>query len=118
MAKYLITLYEPPSGPPDTADLPQIIADATAVSKEAEEAGVWVFGGGLTPAAEAVTVTPGEGDPVVTDGPYLEAKEYLGGFSLVDVPDLETAVSWAKKLAVACRCAQEVRGFGDGSEAQ
>lgn len=85
-------------------ELPAVAAAAHAVVREAEEAGVWVFGGGLRSRAEVSVVAT---DGVVTDGP--EDKAYIGGFSVIDVPTREEALEWAAKIAVACRCAQEVR---------
>jgi hypothetical protein len=83
-----------------------VAAAAQAVAREAEDAGVWVFGGGLH-SREDVSVVGTDG--VVTDGP--ERKAYIGGFSVVDVASRDEALRWAAKLAVACRCAQEVREF-------
>src|SRR6202035_1174246 len=88
--------------------LPDVTDAAHAVMQEAKEAGVWVLGGGLTAVEEASVVGT---DGTVTDGTYSESKQYLGGFSIVDVPSREEAVKWAAKFAVACRCAQEVREF-------
>jgi hypothetical protein len=85
------------------------VAEAThAVVREAEDSGVWVFGGGLRSHEEGSVVAT---DGTVTDGPYPESKAYIGGFSVVDVPSREEALEWAAKIAVACRCAQEVREF-------
>ena len=81
---------------------------AQAVVQEAKDAGVWVFGGGLKDHEEASVVAT---DGTVTDGPYPESKEHLGGFAVVDVPSRDEALEWAAKIAVACRCAQEVREF-------
>ncbi len=78
---------------------------AHEVVQEAKDAGVWVFGGGLKGHEASVVAT----DRTVTDGPYPESKEHLGGFAVVDVPSREEALEWAAKIAVACRCAQEVR---------
>jgi hypothetical protein len=75
------------------------------VVHEAQEAGVWVFGAGLESQRASVVGTDG----VVTDGPYPETKEVIGGFAVVDVPSREEALEWAAKIAAACRCAQEVR---------
>jgi hypothetical protein len=91
-------------------DLPDVAAAANAVVDEAEAAGVWVFGGGLH-SYETVSVVATDG--TITDGP--EDKAYIGGFSVVDVPSRKMALDWAAKIAVACRCAQEVREFGPGS---
>jgi hypothetical protein len=86
-------------------DLPDVARDAAAVVHEAQEAGVWVFGGGLQSQQASVVATDG----IVTDGPYPETKEVIGGFAVVDVPTREEAIEWATKIAAACRCAQEVR---------
>ncbi|MGB6770687.1 MAG: YciI family protein [Candidatus Dormiibacterota bacterium] len=87
-------------------ELPDVDEAAHAVVQEAKDAGVWVFGGGLKDHGEASMVAT---DGTVTDGPYPESKQYLGGFAVVEVPSPEEALEWAAKFAVACRCAQEVR---------
>ena len=76
-----------------------------AVVQEAVNAGVWVYGGGLERQKASIVATDG----MVTDGPYPETKEVIGGFSVVDVATREEALAWAAKIAVSCRCAQEVR---------
>jgi hypothetical protein len=79
------------------------VADASiAVVKDAIDAGVWVFGGGLENQTASIVATDGS----VTDGPFPEA---VGGFCVVDTPSRDEALAWAAKIAVACRCAQEVR---------
>ena len=79
--------------------------DLPDVTKDAQDAGVWVYSAGLeSQRASIVSV-----DGLVTDGPYPETKEVIGGFAVVDVPSREEALEWAAKVAVACRCAQEVR---------
>lgn len=73
--------------------------------------GYWVFGGGLEPAATA-TVVDGQGDtPLVTDGPYLDTKEYIGGFWVIEAPDLDVALRFAAEGSKACRGKVEVRPF-------
>jgi hypothetical protein len=89
-------------------ELPDVAEAAHAVVQEAMDAGVWVFGGGLHSHEEVSVVAT---DGTVTDGPYPERKAYIGGFSVVDVRSREEALKWAAKLAVACRCAQDVREF-------
>jgi hypothetical protein len=89
-------------------DLPDVAAAANAVAQEAMDAGVWVFGGGLH-SFETVSVVSTDG--TITDGPFPERKAYIGGFSVLDVASRDEALKWAAKLAVACRCAQEVREF-------
>jgi hypothetical protein len=105
MARYLISFDDGAMTFPDE-DLPDVADAAHAVMDEAKDAGVWVFGGGLTPLEEATVVGT---DGAVTDGTYSESKQYLGGFSILDVLSREEAEQWAAKFAVACRCAQEVR---------
>jgi hypothetical protein len=75
------------------------------VVEAATDAGVWVLSGGLESQRASVVATDG----TVNDGPYPQTKEVLGGFAVVDVPSREEALEWAAKVAVACRCAQEVR---------
>ena len=86
-------------------ELPDVAKAAMAVVREAQEAGVWVYGAGLESQRASIVATDG----MVTDGPYPETKEVIGGFAVVDVPSREEALEWAAKIAVACRCAQEVR---------
>jgi hypothetical protein len=105
MTRYLISFDDGAMTFP-AEDLPAVAAAAQAVAREAEDAGVWVFGGGLH-SREDVSVVGTDG--AVTDGP--ERKAYIGGFSVVDVASRDEALRWAAKLAVACRCAQEVREF-------
>jgi hypothetical protein len=89
-------------------ELPAVGAAAHAVVREAMEAGVWVFGGGLAEDVDPVMVT---GDGTITTGTYPQTKEFDGGFTVLDVPSREAAVQWAAKIAAACRCAQEIREF-------
>lgn len=89
------------------------MAEAAHAVVEAEDAGVWVFGGGLH-SYEEVSVVAIDGTWSRT-GPHPEGKAYIGGFSVVDVPACRGAVEWAARIAVACRCAQEVREFVPGS---
>lgn len=95
---------------------------AMAVIAEMKEAGVYVFAGGLVepgdPHFTAFNVDATSGEVVVTDGPYAETTEFLGGLTVVDVPDVETARMWAEKLAVACGWPQEVRRFGPKPDVQ
>jgi hypothetical protein len=86
-------------------ELPDVAKAGYEVVHQAEKAGVWVFGAGLESQRASIVATDG----TVTDGPYPETKEVIGGFAVVDVPSREQALEWAAKIAVACRCAQEVR---------
>jgi hypothetical protein len=110
VARYLISFDDGAMTFPQE-DLPAVGAAANAVVREAMEAGVWVFGGGLEYYR---TVSVVEVDGTVRGCP-AEEKAYIGGFSVVDVPSREEALAWAAKIAAACRCAQEVREFVPGS---
>jgi hypothetical protein len=90
-------------------DMPAVARAAHAAVQEAISAGVYVSGGGLENQPASIVTTGG----AVTDGPYPEA---VGGFTLVDVPSREEALQWAARIAVACRCAQEVRAIGADPE--
>lgn len=107
MARYLISFDRGWMRFPQE-DVPAVAAAASAVIDEAGKAGVFVFGGGIADE-EMTTLVTVEG--TVTDGPYPETKEMVGGFWVVDVPTRADAVAWAAKTAVACRCSQEVREF-------
>jgi hypothetical protein len=85
-------------------EMPAVGQAAHEVVQEAVNAGVWVFGAGLESRRASVVATDG----TVSDGPYPETKEVIGGFSVVEVPSREEALAWAAKIAVACRCAQQV----------
>jgi hypothetical protein len=104
MTRYLISFDDGAMTFPEE-DLPDVARAAHAVAQEAVNAGVWVFSAGLE-SQRASIVAP---DGTVTDGPYPETKEVIGGFAVVDVPSRQEALKWAAKIAVACRCAQEVR---------
>ena len=108
MTRYLISFNDGAMTFP-AEDLPDVAKASQAVVQEAREAGVWVFGAGLESQRASIVGTEG----MVTDGPYPETKEVIGGFSVVEVPTREEALKWAAKIAAACRCAQEVRELLD-----
>lgn len=108
MTRYLISF---PSGAMDhipDEDEPEVARAAHAVIGEAEDAGVYLFAGGLDEDVEPVMVAA---DGTVTAGTYPQTKELWGGVTIIDVPTREAALQWAAKIAAACRCAQEVREF-------
>jgi hypothetical protein len=105
MTRYLISFNDGAMDHIPDEDWPDVGKASHAVVQEAVNAGVWVFGGGLE-RQRASVVAP---DGMVTDGPYPETKEVIGGFAVVDVATREEALAWAAKIAVGCRCAQEVR---------
>jgi hypothetical protein len=86
--------------------------DVNALTEEAKAAGVWVFNGGLHAPSTATVLKAKDGEVLMTDGPYLEGKEYVGGLTIVDVPDLDAALEWGRKYAEAITgLAIEVRPF-------
>lgn len=114
MTQYLLSVYideaqEPP--PPDV--LEQMYKDVDVVNQEMREAGAWVFGGGLHPTSAATVVQAKEADVLTTDGPYVETKEVLGGFWVIEAADLDAALAWARKATIACQGPVEVRPFQD-----
>jgi hypothetical protein len=112
MAQYLLTVVEPSEGPaPDPAALEAIMAKVDAVDQEMRTAGVWVFAGGLYPPSSATVLRPKGDDVLLTDGPFAEGKEHVGGFSIIEVPDLDAALGWGRKLARATTLPIEVRPF-------
>jgi hypothetical protein len=112
MAHYLLSVYTPAEGTPPTPDqLEAIMRDVDAFNRELKDAGAWVFAGGLE-APDTATVLRYDGTEVlVTDGPFAEAKEYLGGLTIVDAPDLDAALEWGRKAARAVGLPIEVRPF-------
>ncbi len=86
------------------------------VNDEMVSAGIWVFAGGLLPSDTATVVTVQNGATSMTDGPFAETKEQLGGFWVIRVPDLDAALAWAERCAEACRGPIEVRPFDDVSQ--
>ena len=112
MTRYLISF---PSGAMDHIpheEFPAVGEAAHAVVQEAMDAGVLVFGGGLAEDVDPVMVA---GDRTFTVGTYPQTTEFNGGFTVVDVPSREAALEWAARIAVACRCAQELREFAPDS---
>ncbi len=107
MPKYLISFDDGAMTFPEE-ELAAVDEAAHAVMQEAKDAGVFVFAGGLKDPQEASVVAT---EGTITDGSYAESKQFLGGLTIVDVPSREEALEWAAKLAVACRCAQQVREF-------
>jgi hypothetical protein len=103
MTRYMILFHDGDMIFPEE-ELPEVARASMAVVQEARDAGAWVFGAGLLHQVPSVVATDG----TVTDVPYPESKEHLGGFAVVDVPSRADALEWAAKIAVACRCAQEV----------
>ncbi len=109
MPKYLVTIQLPDNYDPSLED-EAVHRDIYALNEELTAAGVTIFAGGLSPASNAKSLRPlPDGGVVITDGPYLEAKEHVGGFSILECADMDEALAWARKGAIACRKPGEVR---------
>jgi len=101
MAQYLLSIYQPDGVVPSPEALAPVMRSVNALVEETRKAGALVFNGGLHPASTATVVRVKDGDMLLTDGPYAEGKEHIGGFMIVEAPDLDGALQWARKLASA-----------------
>ena len=99
MKQYLLSIYQPDGEAPAPEVLEQIMRDMNALVEETKAAGVWVFNGGLHPPSTSTVVRLERGDVLITDGPFAEGKEHIGGFIIIDVPDLDAALEWARRTA-------------------
>jgi len=113
MPQYLLNVIQPDGDAPAPEILDPIIADLRALRAEMEDAGAWVFSAGLYPASTATVVRDNGGDVLMTDGPFAEAGEHIGGFTLIEAPDLDAALGWAGKMAKASTLPIEVRPVAD-----
>ena len=111
MKMYLLSVYQPdgPIPPPDV--MSKIIADLDALNREMKASGSWVFSAGLHAPSNASVVRVRDGETLITDGPFAEGKEHLGGFTIVNAEDLDAALEWGRKLAAATTLPIEVRPF-------
>ena len=111
MTQYLLSVYQPDGPIPEPEALAAIGEDLDRLNDEMRAAGAWVFSNGLLPPSSATVLRPDGDELLVTDGPFAEGKEHLGGFTIVDVPDLDAALAWGRRLAVATTLPIEVRPF-------
>jgi hypothetical protein len=112
MTQYLLSVHMVEGQePPPEADIQKAYAQVDTFNAKLQADGVWVFAGGLHPADTATVVRAHEGDVLITDGPFAETKEQLGGFWIIEAPDLDGALEWAKQASVACGAPVEVRPF-------
>jgi hypothetical protein len=115
MKQYLLSIYQPDGTPPPSVDLEQITRDVEALNQDLKAAGAWVFSDGLFPPSNATVVRVKDGDVLITDGPYVEGKEHLGGFVIINAPDLDAALDWGRRTALATTLPVEVRPFQGGA---
>lgn len=118
MIQYLLSVHMVDGeAPPSEEVMQKAYADVDTFNAKLRQQGAWVFAGGLHPADTATVVNAKDGDVLVTDGPFAEAKEHLGGFWIITAPDLDAALKWAAEGSTACGGPVEVRPFQDEPEA-
>jgi hypothetical protein len=112
MTQYLLSVWHDGDFPtPASEVMEKMFAQVDAFNAEVQAAGAWVFAGGLHPRSSATVVRVTDGEVSMTDGPYAESKEQIGGFWVIEAPDLDAALEWARKGAAACEGPVEVRPF-------
>ena len=113
MTQYLLSVHDPEGGRPEMneSEMNKVFAQVDAFNEELQASGSWVFAGGLQEPSTATVVDATGTDVLVTDGPYAEAKEQLGGFWIIEAPDLDAALEIAKRGSAACQDPVEVRPF-------
>lgn len=111
MKNYLLSIYQPEGPTPPPEVLAKVMHDVHALVGEIKAAGAWVFNGGLHPPTTSTVVRLKGDDLLMTDGPYTEGKEHIGGFLIVKAPDLDAALEWARKAARVITLPIEVRPF-------
>jgi hypothetical protein len=110
MKQYLLSIYQPDGPPPASLDLDKVMRDVHALNEEMKAKGAWLFSDGLHPPSSATVVRVKDGEVLMTDGPFIEGKEHMGGLTIIQAADLDAALAWAKKLArVLTPLAIEVR---------
>jgi hypothetical protein len=111
MKQYLISVYQPDGPPPPPEVLGKMGAELDALRAELKDTGAWVFTGGLHAPSTATVLRAKDGDVLVTDGPFAEGKEHLGGFTILRAPDLDAALAWGRRYALVIGLPIEVRPF-------
>lgn len=109
MKEYLLSIYQPDGDPPAPEVLDPIMTELAKVNEQLQAAGAWVFAVGLHPPDTATVVRPRDDGFLVTDGPYAEGKEHVGGFTIIRAPDLDAALEWGRKVSAASTLPVEVR---------
>jgi hypothetical protein len=113
MAQYLLSIFHAAGPGPVREDLDRIMAEMDGLNQEIRAAGAWVFTGGLHPPTTATVIRPQADDLLMTDGPFVEGKEHVGGFTVIEAADLDAALGWGGKLARVTGLPIEVRPFQD-----
>ena len=111
MKQYLLSMYQPQGPIPGPEVLGPVMEKLGAMRAELASQGQWVFGNGLHAPETATVLRPKDGDVLITDGPFAEGKEYLGGVTIIKAPDLDTALAYGRRYAEATGLAMEVRPF-------
>ncbi|PRY34784.1 YciI family protein [Umezawaea tangerina] len=113
MKQYLLSIYQPDGPTPSPEFLAPIMADLAVWNDDLRAADAWVFGAGLFPPSTATVVRADADGVLTTDGPFVEAKEHIGGFTVVRAPDLDAALEWGRRLSLATTLPVEVRPMQD-----
>ena len=111
MPQYLLTMYQPEGPIPPPEVLEPVMREIAVIRKELEAAGAWVFAGGLHSPSASTVVRLKDGQVLTTDGPFVEGKEYIGGVTIIQVPDLDAALAWASRYTRVTTLPIEVRPF-------
>ncbi|BCJ47319.1 hypothetical protein GCM10010168_70920 [Actinoplanes ianthinogenes] len=109
MKQYLLSVYQPDGGRPPAEVLDPIMQGLQRLNDDLRAAGAWVFAAGLHAPETATVVRVRDGQDLVTDGPFTEGKEHLGGFTVIQAPDLDAALRWARRMADVTTLPIEVR---------
>ena len=114
MSQYLLSVHQVEGEEmPPPEEIQRMFDAVDRFNEKVKAAGAWVFAGGLNPIESATTVDNTGAEPIVTDGPFSESKEWLGGFWVIEAPDLDAALVWATEGSKACAAKVEVRPFQD-----
>jgi hypothetical protein len=118
MKQYLLSvqLVDDGTPPPPPEEMQPIYEATAAFNSTLRRSGAWVFAGGLHPPSTATVVRAADGETLITDGPFAESKEYIGGFWVIKADDLDAALEWAAKGSAACGSPVEVRPFQEEAE--
>ena len=111
MKMYLLSIYQPEGGTPPPEVLAEIMGQIDVMNRELKASNSWVFAGGLHPSSTATVVRAKDTDVLITDGPYIEGKEHIGGFTIIKAPDLDAALAWGSRLARITTLPIELRPF-------